>query len=292
MALVGFTLQPEDEFLARTARIALAADYVEIAPETTWFEAPDGTLHANGFHARFAEFVRETGKRCVAHGVALSLYGGDAKRRARWLARLRKDQTVFHYAWYTDHLGATRLGGENVALPVGVLPSAAVGRSVRRTLAAMATVVPDVGVENSALYFALGDPVRDDTRFLAQVLRDEHSHLLLDLHNLYTNALNLGFEPRDWLARVDLSRVIELHLSGGVDANPAWLPPGKTLRLDSHDSAVPEAVWALYEEVAPRCTRLRGVTLERMEGTVLSDGDATEVADELERARDLAARLP
>lgn len=134
--------------------------------------------------------------------------------------------------------------------------------------------------------------MRDDTRFLAQVLRAERSHLLLDLHNLYTNALNLGFEPRDWLARVDLSRVIELHLSGGVDADPAWLPPGKTLRLDSHDSAVPEAVWALYEEVAPRCTRLRGVTLERMEGTVLSDGDAAEVADELERVRDLAARLP
>jgi uncharacterized protein len=199
---------------------------------------------------------------------------------------------IFSYLWYTDHLGATQLAGENLALPVGVLQSASVARSVRQTLAEMSTVVPEVGIENSALYFALGDPVGADTHFLAQVLRGKRTHLLLDLHNLYTNALNLGYAAEDWLARVDLSRVIEIHLSGGVDADPAWLPPGKTLRLDSHDSAVPEGVWALYEKYAPQCTQLRGVTLERMEGTVLSDEDVASVAAELERTRDLARRLP
>jgi uncharacterized protein (UPF0276 family) len=111
------------------------------------------------------------------------------------------------------------------------------------------------------------------------------------LHNLYPSAINLGYEPEAWLDRVDLARVIEIHLAGGRDADAVWLPEGVRLRLDSHDDRVPEDVWALYERVAPRCPNLRGVTLERMEGTVLCDRDAADVAADLERARDLARRL-
>src|SRR5262249_26976708 len=158
-------------------------------------ELPNGALVPNGFHARFAAFLRETRKPVVAHGVAISLAGGDRVHHARWLARMREDAATFRYLWWTDHLGATRLAGQNVTLPIAVPPRAHVAASMRGTLAAMQTVVPDVGVENSALYFSLGDPVLDETRFLGQVLRAPRTHLLLDLHNLYTNAINLGYDP-------------------------------------------------------------------------------------------------
>ena len=62
---------------------------------------------------------------------------------------------------------------------------------------------------------------------------------------------------------LDLDRVIEIHLSGGADSDPAWLSSGASLTLDSHDASVPEAVWALFERYVGRCTNLRGVTLER-----------------------------
>ena len=56
------------------------------------------------------------------------------------------------------------------------------------------------------------------------------------------------------------------------------------MRLDGHDGAVPELVWRMLEAVAPRCPNLRGVTLERMEGTV-EDADVPLVAAELARLR-------
>ena len=65
-----------------------------------------------------------------------------------------------------------------------------------------------------------------------------------------------------------LDQVVELHISGGSMSDPAWLPAKRQLRLDSHDTAVPEPVWKLLDQVLPRCENLRGVTLERMEGTV------------------------
>ena len=81
-----------------------------------------------------------------------------------------------------------------------------------------------------------------------------------------------------------LDKVIEIHLAGGERSDPDWLDSGRTLHLDSHDHAVPEEVWTLFEDVLPRCPNLRGATLERMEGTV-DDSDVPLLREELRRVR-------
>jgi uncharacterized protein (UPF0276 family) len=156
---------------------------------------------------------------------------------------------------------------------------------VRDRLLVLQQVVDDVGFENSAFYFLLGDWL-DEPRFFDAILAAERTHLLLDLHNVYTMATNVGADAAEWLARIDCERVIELHLSGGDTSRPEWLPDGRTLRLDSHDHAVPEAVWDLFEQVLPRCSNLRGVTLERMEGSV-AERDVADIRDELHRIREV-----
>src|SRR5687767_14572611 len=114
MTAVGFTLQPEETFLGLLDEVICTdIDYAEIVPETTWW-LDGGALVANGFHRLFAEIVQERGLFAVAHGVGLSLGGawpGDAPRRAAWLARMRADREVFGYRWYSEHLGASMLGG-------------------------------------------------------------------------------------------------------------------------------------------------------------------------------------
>ena len=140
-----------------------------------------------------------------------------------------------------------------------------------------------VGIENSVFYFTLGDPL-DEPAFLTRALRGSGMHLLLDLHNVFTMAQNVGFSAQEYLRRIDLSRVIELHISGGTHSDASWLRSGRSLRLDSHDDAVPESVWELLDEVLPHCTGLRGITLERMEGTV-GPADVPLIRAELARAR-------
>jgi uncharacterized protein len=99
-------------------------------------------------------------------------------------------------------------------------------------------------------------------------------------------AHNTGADAHEWLRRLDCSRVIEIHLSGGDHSDPRWLRSARSLRLDSHDHAVPEAVWQLFEQVLPRCTNLRGVTLERMEATVTA-ADVEPLHAELRRIREV-----
>lgn len=293
MIPVGLTLQPDEAFLDLLAEVIdREADYYEVAPETLWRvpdedEADLADLQKNGFHRRFAQLARASGRPFVAHGVGLSMgtaAAADAGRRARWHAAIRRDHAVFGFRWYTDHLGVSAPAGLAAALPLPLPMTAQSAAVARRALRALQAVVDDVGVENSVSYFVVGDPL-EEPRFLGRILAAPRTHLLLDLHNVHTMAENFGFDPAEYLARLDLARVIEIHLSGGSYSDPAWLPSGRVLRLDGHDDAVPEPVWRLFEQVAPRCPNLRGVTLERMEGTVAGLEDARAVRDELRRAR-------
>jgi uncharacterized protein (UPF0276 family) len=283
---IGWVLQPDDAHLALTAPLLAHVDFLELAPETCWRVDRRGALAPNGFAERFAA-ERARGLPFVAHGVGLSMAGDparDAARRAAWLERVRADHDVFRFAWWTDHFGATTLAGEEVALPVPVPHDEETLARLEATLDAMQAVVPDVGFENTAFHFAFSAPEAEPWLF-RRALRREGRWLLLDLHNLVLDAESLGFDPRRWLATVDLSRVIEIHVAGGAESDPRWLPSGRVFRLDGHDHDVPEEVWTLLSEVLPRCTRLRCVTLERMEGTVESAHDVATLRDELARLR-------
>jgi uncharacterized protein (UPF0276 family) len=291
MIPVGLTLQPEEEYLDRLAPLfEEEADYFEVAPETLWKRGGSGGLEENGFHRNFVAVRERTGKPFVAHGVGLSLGTADdddPARLAEWLERIRLDHAAFGFAWYTDHLGATTLDGRALTLPVPLPMTLPMAARVRRRLSHLQTVVPDVGFENAVFYFLFGRPLEEPAFFRA-ILTAPRMHLLLDLHNVHTMGKNFGFDAGEYLDRLDLSRVIEIHISGGSDSDPAWLPSGATHRLDSHDGPVPEPVWKLAERIVPRCPHLRGVTLERMEGTVEA-GDVALLREEMRRAKRICA---
>ncbi|MCA9658337.1 MAG: DUF692 family protein, partial [Myxococcales bacterium] len=190
---VGFVLQPEDAYLELLGPVfGELADYFEIAPETTWWAAADGTLTSNAFAGRFADLGRRwapTGapsKPFVAHGVALSLGGADPRdrpRQDRWRARLAEDQRRFGFRWLSDHLAITCAAGEALMLPLPLAPTPAAAAVVRRRLADLQRICPDVAVENAAHYFTYGDPL-GEARLIAGVLELPGAHLLLDLYNL------------------------------------------------------------------------------------------------------------
>jgi hypothetical protein len=285
---VGLTLQPDPVFLdLLDETISSDVDYFEVAPETLWFADADGAVRPNGFHDRFGELRERTGKPFVAHGVGLSMassWDPDRARRRRWLDRVRADGDVFGFEWYSDHYGASVLGGYALTLPVPLPNDDATVAATRTCLSEMQTVVDCVAVENTAFYFCLDHPLRE-----AEALADIASggfHLVLDLHNLYAMERNFGVPAEAYLERLPLGAVIEIHVAGGTNSDPAWTPSRRALYLDSHDRRVPQRVWKLLRDVAPRCPHLRGVTLERMEGTV-TRRDVPMIREDIATAREL-----
>jgi uncharacterized protein (UPF0276 family) len=84
--------------------------------------------------------------------------------------------------------------------------------------------------------------------------------MLIDLHNLYANALNFGRAPDDLLFAMPLDRVSMVHLSGG-----RWISrEGSGPRLlDDHLHDVPSRVYELLESLACVAPQALTVIIER-----------------------------
>lgn len=282
---VGLPLYPDLEYLERAAPLLEEeADYFEVNPETLW-RSRNGRLERNGFHPIFAEIRDRSRKPFVAHGLDFSIGTADedAERVSAWLERIRDDHETFRFAWMTEHLGWTTTDGLQSVLPLPLPFTDEAVAAVAGRMRRLASIVPTVGFENNVTYFALGE-IRDEPAFFNAICRATPCGMLLDLHNAWTQCRNFGIDPIEYVDRIELDPVVQIHLSGGSESDPDWVPSKRVFRLDSHDGPVPEEVWRLLEHVRPRCSNLGGIVVERLNGTFESP---EEIRGELRRAKEI-----
>lgn len=156
--------------------------------------------------------------------------------------------------WFTGHLAFCEAGGRGIGhlapVPRTREAAAAAVRNVRQwqSAAGMPLLLENITYD-VCLPGELTEP-----QLLAEIVERADCGLLLDLHNLHTNALNHGFDPLAFLEALPLERVAQVHLGGGHDE--------EGYRVDSHDSPTPPEVWELLEWLAPRAP-LRAAIVER-----------------------------
>lgn len=117
-------------------------------------------------------------------------------------------------------------------------------------------------VENLSSYLSWkapepADPALAEPAFLAALARRTGCALLVDVNNIYVNALNaqktgLPGEPLqhclDWLDALPAAAVAELHLAGHCHVSDA----NGDIVIDDHGSRVCEPVWQLYQHAIQR----------------------------------------
>jgi uncharacterized protein len=188
------------------------------------------------------------------HGVGLGIAGGDPLDPS-YLDGLRDLARRSEPLYVSDHLCWTALDGHQShdLLPI------AYTREVLAHVAERVSHVQDrIGrpllLENATAYVAFRGSEMDEVDFLAELCRTTGCGVLLDVNNLYVNAMNLGTDPARALAILPESAVGYLHLAGH-----AVLPE---VCIDTHADPVPASVWELFGAVAQRFPRA-DVILER-----------------------------
>ena len=108
-------------------------------------------------------------------------------------------------------------------------------------------------VENLSAYITLQGSDRDETSFLVELAQRTGCGLLIDVNNIYVNALNqrlagLQADPinacKNWLDNIPAQFVGELHVAGHLHCGD--------IVIDDHGSRVDDAVWALYRHALGR----------------------------------------
>lgn len=260
---VGCSLLPS--LSGVVTELAGLIDFVEVGPDTLCREVRTGRHTSMHFVPDLLDEVLRatTDIPTVVHGVELSI-GTASGWNDAYLDVLDEWRGHRPFPWHSEHIGFlfTRQGDRvrhaGVPLPLpftreAVHLVAGRARAIRERYG-----VPFL-LENAAYYLSglPHDRGWDEATFLTELVAAGDCGLLLDLFNLYVNAINHRLDPFALLARMPLEHVVEVHVAGGDEA--------EGFLLDSHSGAVPEPVWALLEWLMPRAPNLAGVVFEVLE---------------------------
>ena len=178
----------------------------------------------------------------VPHGVAASV---GTERTDGYDGSLASLVERVDPAFFSDHLCYAHMQGHESfdLLPLPFTEEAVHAAATRARLIAQRVGRPML-LENITYYAVMPGSTMSEPEFLRRVLDSSGCDLLLDLNNLYLNAINHGQDPCEALAQMPLDRVRQIHLAGySVEGD---------LLLDTHSSAIAEPVWSLYRQTVAR----------------------------------------
>jgi uncharacterized protein (UPF0276 family) len=209
------------------------------------------------------------------HGLSLSL-GGPDPLDMEFLGRTRDFLDRHHVALYSEHLSYCAADGHLYDL----LPIPFTDEAVRHVAARIAQVQDALGrriaIENVS-YYAAPFQALGEADFVNAVLAEADCDLLLDVNNVFVNAINHGYDARAFIDAMPGDRIASIHVAGHYDE-------ADDLKVDTHGAAVKDDVWDLLAHAYER-HGVRPTLLERD----FNFPPLAALLDEVERIRALQA---
>lgn len=237
---LGYRLELRESILA--AREGL--DFVELLT--------DEFLHGSGS----LDEVREVCDAfpAVPHGIGLSVGSATGLDRG-YLAQIKRVSDITGSPYYSEHLCMTRAPGIDIGhLSPLRFTEEMLERTIRNVLIAQDFLEKPLVLENVTYVVAVPRGELAQTEFFRELVDATGCGVLLDLTNVYINAVNHGFEPEEFLDDMPLGHVVQVHLAGGY-----WF---SDRLVDGHSEAVQEESWNLLELLARRVD-VRACVIER-----------------------------
>jgi uncharacterized protein (UPF0276 family) len=213
-------------------------------PNVAWLEVHSENYYADGGPALAALDDIRRDYPLSLHGVGMSL-GSTDPLDDQHLRKLKRLIARTDPALVSEHLCWSGIGGRhlNDLLPLPYTEEA-LDHVCRRVAEVQDSLGRELLVENVSSYLAFVGATIPEWEFVAAVARRTGCKLLLDVNNIYVNAVNHGFDPDTYLAAIPGEAIAEIHLAG-FDASGPCL-------IDTHGAAVAPDVWALYDRAIAR----------------------------------------
>lgn len=219
-----------------------AVDYLEAAPEN-WI----------GVGGRFGKQFRAIAERfpIALHGLSLDI-GGPDPIDTELVKSVRAMMVEIDAPLYSEHLTYCAAGGHLYDLLPIPFTEEAVHHVADRVRQVQDILGQPIALENASYY---AQPYTDlsEAEFINAVQRESGCDLLLDVNNVYVNAVNHCYDPEAFLDTLSLDRVRYIHIAGHYDEAP-------DLKVDTHGADVIGPVWALlaatYSRLGPVPTLL------------------------------------
>lgn len=242
------TLPPKDFSIAQRAGVGLRAPHYQAmlarAPAVSFLEVHSENFFGDGGQPlKYLERFREDYP-ISTHGVGLSL-GSVDPLDPNHLRKLKRLVDTIDPVLVSEHICWVGVNGRfmNDLLPLPYTEES-LEHVIHRVGEIQDFLKRPILVENVSSYLEFVDSTIPEWEFVREVSRRAGCRILLDVNNIYVNAVNHDFDALTYLDAIASGSVGELHLAGFQDTGE--------LLIDTHGAAVCDDVWALYQYAIAR----------------------------------------
>jgi len=262
-------------------RVLPLVDFIEVMPDAI-SRMRDGRAIVDPARITELEAIPPP-VRIIIHGIGLSIGSHDGWSE-RYIGLLDELIPRLEPAWHSEHLAYTSVDGEHLGTML-TLPRTreALDLVIGRVDAIQARYDLPFLLENVVRILPDHPADRSEADFINEIGRRTGCGFLLDAYNLECDAHNNAFDLDAYLAELDLARVLEIHLAGGVE--------NRGYQLDVHSRRVADSTVALAERVLAMSPNVRTVTYELLEEAIPAVGEDA-IVNELARLRERLIAAP
>jgi uncharacterized protein (UPF0276 family) len=230
LPVLGAGIGLRKEHFSELRRTRLPVGWLEIVPENF--------MAFGGFPQTILDLCAARWP-IVSHGVNLSIGSVDPLNE-EYIDRLKAVLQRTRALWYSDHLCFSSVGGEyfHDLLPLPFSREAA-NHVIQRVKRLKKRIDLPFLLENPSYYVQPPGAEMDEAAFITRVLEGADCGMLLDVNNVYVNSRNHGFDAREFIRRLPLERVGQIHMAGHQDCGDVI--------VDTHEGPIIDPVWDLYQ---------------------------------------------
>jgi uncharacterized protein (UPF0276 family) len=207
-----------------------AIDFFEVAPEN-WL--PYGGKLAKQFKALTERHS------FACHGLSLSI-GSPDPLDINFIKQLKLFLRQHNISLYSEHLSYCSAGGHLYDLMPIPFTEEAVSYVAARVRTVQDILEQPLILENVSYYAAPGQQMTE-IDFIREVLQQADCQLLLDVNNIYVNAVNHNYDANAFLQAMPTDRIAYYHVAGHYQQDTDLL-------IDTHGANIPDPVWQLLQQ--------------------------------------------
>lgn len=257
-ALVGLSFFPDQTFL----NLCLPLFEHENVEVLEWsFDHCHYAKRPEWFHLLLKDYS-EAG-RLLAHGVHYSAFTGKmTDDHHLWLDLWKMEQLQLQYVHISEHIGYKSQHKHNSGFPLPLDYHLVNVQDFEQQITALqiSSEIP-LGFEILALSLSYQQVV-EQAKFVTQLCQRFNTFIVLDLHNLYCQALNFDLEMDELIAMYPIEYIREIHVSGGSFSESDFTM--KKIRRDTHDGVIPEELFKVLQDWLPRLQYCQYIIFEQL----------------------------
>lgn len=216
-------------------------EIIETKPDLGWLEVHPENYFGGGEKLKFLETIRESYP-ISFHAIGLSL-GSTEPVDQHHLQQIKSLIDRFEPFQFSDHVSWSASGNAHLN---DLLPLPYTQESLDTLSRNIDTVQNAFGasilVENPSTYLSFKEGDMAEPEFLNTLTQRTGCSLLLDVNNIYVQAVNHGFDAHQYIDTINTQSIKEIHLAGHLEEKEG----DNRLLIDTHGDIVCHDVWDLY----------------------------------------------